>query len=455
MLNSAPMDRSLIARYDGRVPRYTSYPTAPHFHEGVDAGAYAGWLAALPEEAPLSLYLHVPFCDTLCWFCGCHTTVVNRPEPVSAYLEVLQAEIDLVGRTIGGWRRVVHLHLGGGSPTMLRPDEVERLFAALGRRFDLDPAGEIAVEIDPRGLARETVEALGRAGLNRASIGVQALDPKVQAAVNRIQPFKATARAVEWLRAAGVRGVNMDLMYGLPHQTTAGTAETMRRILDLAPDRVALFGYAHVPWMKRHQRLIDEAALPGAESRWRQFEAAAAELDAAGYVRIGLDHFARPDDGLARAWRAGRLRRNFQGYTENQADALIGLGASAIGELPQGYVQNVVRTPDYAEAVRTGRLATARGVMLGDEDRLRRAVIERLMCDMTVDLEAVCARHGFAPETLSGELESLDPMRTDGVVAVDGWHVTVAEAARPLLRTVCAAFDAYLAPDETRHARAV
>ena len=449
------MDRSLIAKYDGRVPRYTSYPTAPHFHEGVDTETYARWLAALPDEAPLSLYLHVPFCDTLCWFCGCHTTVVNRPEPVSAYLEVLLAEIDLVGAAIGGPRRVVHLHLGGGSPTMLHPAEVERLFAALRARFELDPAGEIAIEVDPRGLSRETVEALGRAGLNRASIGVQALDPKVQAAVNRTQPFEATARAIEWLRAAGVRGVNMDLMYGLPHQTVDGTAETMRRILSLAPDRVALFGYAHVPWMKRHQRLIDEAALPDAESRWRQFEAAAAELDAAGYVRIGLDHFARPDDGLARAWRAGRLRRNFQGYTDDQARALIGLGASAIGELPQGYVQNIVRTPDYAEAVRNGRLATARGVMLGDEDRLRRAVIERLMCDMAVDLEAVCARHGAAPEVFTAELESLAPMRADGVVAVDGWRISVAEAARPLLRTVCAAFDAYLVAGETRHALAV
>ena len=449
------MTQSLIAKYDARVPRYTSYPTAPHFQPTVDGEVYADWLAALPPEEPLSLYLHIPFCDTLCWFCGCHTTVVNKPAPVTHYLETLLAEIALLAERLPGRFAVSHLHFGGGSPTILSPEQIERLFATLREHFDIGPEAEVAVEIDPRGLGEDVIAAFARCGMTRASIGVQDLDPAVQRSVNRIQPFETTAHCVELLRRHGVRSLNLDLMYGLPHQSVEGTAETMRRILTLAPDRVALFGYAHVPWMKKHMQLIEESALPDSYARWAQFEAAAAELDAEGYQRIGLDHFARLQDSMAVAQREGGLRRNFQGYTTDEAAALVGLGASAIGKLPQGYVQNAANVRDYAEAVQAGRLPTLRGVALTPEDRLRAEAIERLMCDLSVDLAAVAERHGFGFDIFEGALAQLAGMQADGLLEIEGAQVRVNAQARPLLRAVAAVFDGYLDGAAGRHAKAV
>ena len=372
----------LLAKYDGRVPRYTSYPTAPHFSAEIDGATYARWLSELDPADRLSLYLHVPFCDTLCWFCGCNTTVVNKRAPVDQYFELLLREIDLVAQQVGadrpgGKRTVAHLHAGGGSPTILSPQQIRRLFAKLREFFVFAEDAEIAVEIDPRGLPEESIAAFAESGLTRASIGVQDLTPEVQRAVNRIQPHQMTARCVEQLRRHGVASLNLDLMYGLPHQTVAGTTATVERILELAPDRIALFGYAHVPWMKKHQKLIREDALPGAEERWAQFRAAADRLSEAGYVAVGLDHFARPHDAMAEALRAGTLRRNFQGYTVDRATALLGLGASAIGGLPQGHLQNAPNVRDYKAAIDAGRLPTApvglRNCLADSVERVREA----------------------------------------------------------------------------------
>lgn len=449
------MERELLERYDRAVPRYTSYPTAPHFHDDVGPADYARWLGALPPGATLSAYLHIPFCDSLCWFCGCHTKIVGRHAPVADYLDVLLREIGLVGDALGSPRPLGQLHFGGGSPTMLKPLEVARAVAALGRRFIMQDDTEFALEIDPRDADRALIEAWARAGATRASLGVQDFTPEVQRAVNRVQSYKATARVVEWLRATGVRQINIDLMYGLPFQTTKGVERTLRKVITLAPDRLALFGYAHVPWMKRHQRLIPEAALPDAAERLRQSEAAAALLLDAGYVRIGLDHFARPEDSLARAQAAGILRRNFQGYTTDSAMALIGFGASAIGDLPQGYLQNIVPIKAYGEAVRSGHFAVARGRHLSCDDRVRRAVIQRLMCDMAVDLAAVAADFGLPPETFGQEVASLGPLVRDGLVMVEGSRLHVTARGRPLVRAVCAHFDRYLVTQSARHSRAV
>jgi oxygen-independent coproporphyrinogen-3 oxidase len=369
--------------------------------------------------------------------------------------ESLHAEIELLARVWPRRRRVPHVHLGGGSPSMLSPAQIRSLFERLGACFELGSATEVAVEIDPRGLDEAVVAAFAAAGLSRASIGVQDLDPRVQRAVNRIQPFETTRAAVERLRGHGVRGLNIDLMYGLPHQTVAGTRETAARIVDLRPDRIALFGYAHVPWMKRHQRLIREADLPDAVARLAQFDTAGREFVEAGYVRVGLDHFARPDDPMAVALSEGRLHRNFQGYTTDDAAALVGLGASAIGRLPQGYVQNHTHARDYAAALASGRLATARGRSLDAADRLRAELIERVMCTMSVDVAAVAAAHGFDVAALEPALERLRGMQSDNLLRIDGSRVTVHPAARPLLRNVAAAFDGYLASDEGRHARAI
>ncbi len=442
------MDPELLAKYDRPVPRYTSYPTAPHFHAGIGADDYQGWLAELPRDARLSLYLHVPFCRELCWYCGCHTTVARRYQPIAEYRDLLLRELDLVGATLGGPRPVGHIHFGGGTPTMLAPHDLRTLGERVHRRFEVLADAEVAVEIDPRRLERATIEALAAIGVNRASLGVQDVNPEVQRAINRWQPFAVVERAVDGLRAAGIRGVNLDLMYGLPHQTEACVLRTVEAALRLAPERVALFGYAHVPWMKRHQRLIDEAALPAARERAAQLELAAARLSDAGYVAIGLDHFALPDDDLAIALREGRLHRNFQGYTTDAAPALIGLGVSAIGSLPQGYVQNAAAVPDYREALRAGRLPTVRGIEVSEEDRLRRSIIERLMCDLAVDLSGATGR-------FASELEALAPLAADGLVEIRDQVIRVPPAARALVRAVCAVFDGYLARGVARHSRAV
>ena len=450
------MKTDLALKYDRRVPRYTSYPTVPHFSAAVDAAAYGRWLEDLAPGSEVSLYAHVPFCAELCWFCGCHTKIVRRYSPVRDYLAVLGKEIDLVADRLPGRLRARRVHVGGGSPSTVKPDDWRRLIDRLRAAFDVTPDAEVAVELDPRTTSADFVKALAESGVNRASLGVQDCHPTVQEAVNRIQPSPLTARLVGWLRGRGIEGINLDLMYGLPHQTVDHVDETVEFALSLRPDRVAVFGYAHVPWMKRHQRLIDESRLPTAEERLRQFERVAARLTGRGYVPIGLDHFALPTDGLARALAAGRLRRNFQGYTDDAATALIGFGASSISALPSGYAQNAAPNRDYTRTVEAGILPVVKGVAVDADDRLRREVIERLMCELTVDVGAICRAHGASEGALQGDLDGLAPLAIDGLVAVEGSRLTVPEDARPLVRVVAAAFDRYL-PKAGRpaHSRAV
>ena len=449
------MDMELLQRYDAPVPRYTSYPTAPHFHAGIDAEVYRDWLAEIPAGERMSLYLHVPFCTRMCWYCGCHTKVVRQYQPVGDYAAVLDREIALTAGAVPKGREVSHVHWGGGTPTMLSPDDFSALMSALRERFDFAEDAEVAVEIDPRTLTREKAAAMAGAGVTRASLGVQDFNDIVQQAINRVQPFEMSAEVIDWLRGAGIEAINFDLMYGLPHQTVELVLHSVDLAVKLAPDRLALFGYAHVPWMKKHQQMIDESTLPGAAERLHQAEAAAGRLAEHGYRRIGLDHFARTEDSLTRALDEGRLRRNFQGYTDDQATALLGFGASAIGSLAQGYVQNAVPFGAYADAIKSGRLAVTRGVEVDADDRLRRAVIERLMCDLSVDLSAVGADLGAPPDGFAGELSALAPMARDGLVELDGSRVRITETGQPLMRTVCAVFDRYLGTGKGRHSRAV
>jgi oxygen-independent coproporphyrinogen-3 oxidase len=449
------MTESLAERYDLRVPRYTSYPTAPHFTAAVGDADYRAWLAALSPQQPLSLYVHVPFCDSMCWFCACYTKIVQRYQPVGQYLSTLTLEIDLLAQALPGRFAAVHLHWGGGSPTMLRPDDWLQVMARLHARFAIAGDAEIAVELDPRDATEDYIQALAEAGVNRASIGVQDFDAEVQAEINRIQPFAVVERVCGWLRRHGIGRINLDLMYGLPHQSTERVLAMVDRAVSLGPARLALFGYAHVPWMKSHQRMIDERTLPGAGERLEQFRLASERLRGHGYRPIGLDHFARPDDALSIALDAGRLHRNFQGYTTDAAAVLLPLGASAIGRLPQGYVQNAAPLHEYRAAIAAGRLPVARGRKLSPADRLRGEIIERLMCDLTVDVNRICAEHGSPVRELSPSLRALAPLIADGVVAVEDGRVTVQERHRALLRLVAAAFDAYLEVAEKRHSRAV
>jgi oxygen-independent coproporphyrinogen-3 oxidase len=445
----------LVARYDGRAPRYTSYPTAVQFTPAVDETAYRAWLAALNPAEPVSLYVHVPFCARLCWYCGCNTRAVNRHEPIGEYLQLLTQEAGLLRAALPARVPAQAVHLGGGSPNMLSPADLDALFAALREAFHLAEGAEVAAELDPTSLSRDWVRAAARHGLNRASLGVQNLDPVVQAAVNRDETAEEAAEAVGWLRDAGVGSINIDLMYGLPHQTLANTLATLEAVLRLQPERIALFGYAHVPWMKAHQQLIDEGALPGPAARLEQAEGAAERLAAAGYVRIGLDHFAREDDEMAVALVEGRLKRNFQGYTTDAAGTLLGLGASAIGRLPQGYVQNAAAEVAWRAAVKAGGLPVARGVALTPDDRLRGEIIERLMCDLSVDLAEVCARHGRTFSAVSESVTRLAPFVADGLVRLDRERLQVVGHGRLVVRSIAAVFDAYFDPLTVRHAKAL
>ena len=449
------MKSHILARYaDLPLPRYTSYPTAPHF-KAADSGLYRQWLAALPSDSAASLYLHVPFCRSMCWYCGCHTTITARDEPIARYLAALWAEIELVAETLPGRIGARHVHFGGGTPTLMQPGQFVALMDHLRSRFDFADGAEVAIEIDPRTLEPEMVTALGQGGVTRASLGVQSFDPVVQKAINRIQSYGQTEAAVTGLRAAGVAKVNFDLIYGLPHQTIASCIDTVERAVELMPDRFAVFGYAHVPSFKLHQRKIEEAALPDGAARHAQAEAIAEALVAAGYVRIGLDHFAKPEDPLAVALEDGKLHRNFQGYTTDDCETLIGFGASSIGRLPQGYVQNAVLIGDYQRRIAAGELAVSKGCAFAAEDRLRATVIERLMCDYRVDLAEICAGLGADPEQLMVSARGIDALVEDGLAERDRHVIAMREEARPLVRVVAAAFDQYLGQGPSRHSRAV
>jgi oxygen-independent coproporphyrinogen-3 oxidase len=424
---------ALLAKYDARAPRYTSYPTAVQFTPDVGPDQYAAWLSELAGDEPVSIYVHVPFCARLCWYCGCNTRVINRGESISGYVALVETEIARVAGHLPRRASAGQVHLGGGTPNMLSPDDLERLFAARRAAFDLEPGAEIAAELDPMQLTEDWAREAARQGFNRASLGVQDLSPEVQAAVNRREPFEVVQRAAELLRQAGVSALNLDLMYGLPRQSAADVLNTIDQVLRLSPSRIALFGYAHVPWMKAHQKLINEADLPGAAERLEQSQAAAERLTAEGYVAVGMDHFARADDAMAIALAHGGLRRNFQGYTTDAASALLGFGVSAIGRLPQGYVQNQTSELLWRAAIADGRLATARGVALSDDDRFRGEVIERLMCDLRVDLAEVAAGHGRSARELDNALAGLAPLEADGIVQRQGEVVAITEVGRPFV----------------------
>jgi len=438
-----------------RLPRYTSYPTAPHFSGTIGPETYAEWLKAIPRHASASLYLHVPFCRSMCWYCGCHTTIARRDEPISVYAAALRCELDLVSRRIGRRIKVDHVHFGGGTPTIMAPELFVDLIGAIRQSFFVLPSAEIAVEIDPRTLAGRMVDALGLAGVNRASLGVQSFDPLVQRAINRVQSFEETAEAVTSLRRAGIAGINFDLIYGLPYQTVASCLDTVRRCVELRPDRFSVFGYAHVPTFKKYQRKIAEAWLPDSLQRLDQSYAIANALKEAGYLQIGLDHFALPGDAMAASQRNGSLRRNFQGYTTDTSNILLGFGASAIGHLPQGYVQNEVNIRAYSETIASGKLATVKGYALTGDDRLRAEIIERIMCDFGVDLDPICARYGSAPQEMLKSSPRLKDLISSGVVELDGASLAVKEDARFLVRSVAAAFDAHLDGSKQLHSRAV
>lgn len=445
----ARVDPRFLKYAEQSAPRYTSYPTAPHFNASVDGGVYRSWLAALPDDASLSLYLHTPYCREMCWYCGCHAFAVKRDEPVAQFVDTVQTEIDAVARaTIA--RRVTEIHWGGGTPNALSPERFEAIAARLAQHFDLSTCERHAVEIDPRLLTPAHVAAMTRIGVNRASLGVQDFDENVQRAIGRVQPFEQVRAAVEMLHGVGIEALSFDLMYGLPHQTLESVRRTAELALSLKPTRFSVFGYAHVPWFKTRQRLIDSTALPGASARHALAEAIRETLAAVGYVEIGYDHYARPDDPIAVAAESGALERNFQGFVETSCDALIGLGPSAISTLPQGYAQNEAEVSAWRAAVSDGGFATKRGRGLTEDDRRRREFIMRLLCDFELDLADQGGLDAF-PEALP-ELRAL---AADGLAELRADRITIPQAGRAFARLAAQAFDAYRDTGAARHSRAV
>ncbi len=446
------------------VPRYTSYPTAPHFHDGVTARTYSDWLGAITPQDTLSLYLHVPYCKELCHYCGCHTKATRQEAPLKAYAATLGKEIGLVARHLTNAGPIRHIHWGGGTPSLLPRQSLIDLTGLMRVLFDFAPDVEHAIELDPRLVSAQLAETLAMIGVNRASLGVQDFDLDVQKAIGRVQPYEVVAKATGHLRAAGLTSLNFDLMYGLPGQSAATILDTVDKTLSLAPGRIALFGYAHVPWMRKHQRLIDEAALPNAAERLELADLARAELQKAGYVAIGLDHFARPDDSMAIALADGSLKRNFQGYTTDQGEQLVGFGVSSIGKLSKGYIQNMMDVGNWRRSIEAGELPVSKGLALSVDDRARGRIIEELMTNYACDLAPVCKTYGLSTHDLADAFSALEDLAADGLVrldigANDNARVQVTEAGRPYVRLAAAAFDAYLAASQAtgkaRHSAAV
>ncbi len=443
---------------EAKVPRYTSYPTAPHFSPAIGPAHASRWMEAIDDTQPVSIYIHVPFCEKLCWYCGCNTSIASKYGPIHHYFQTLLQEIALARRAIGRKLRAGHVHLGGGTPNALNAADLASLARVLRDSFRFDSDTRFEIEIDPRTLDDAQIQALKEAGVTRVNLGIQDFDLRVQQAINRIQPFELVAEKLAKLRATGIAQIGMDLIYGLPHQSAETIEATIDQSAELGAERIALFGYAHVPWMKPHQKLLEPEGLPGMRERMALVEAAHKRLAARGYTRIGIDHFAYPDDEMARAQREGRLRRNFQGYTTDMADALIGFGPSAISAYAQGYAQNHTRIDQWREAVERDLVPVVRGIQITDEDRLRRAVIERLMCDMEVDLDAVCRAHNASSHALDhfrDELGRLDFMVRGGLVTVDGTNLRIPEPAQNFVRVVASCFDQYLDNSKAKHSVAV
>ncbi len=439
----------LIDKYDAPAPRYTSYPTANHFHEQVDGAAYEGWLANIQEDEPLSLYLHIPFCAKMCSYCGCHTKILPSYKPAADYVDHLLTEIDLVAARLARKQKSIQIQWGGGTPTYLSADDIERVFEKLRTHFDLQQDAELGMEIDPRTITQDKIKRLSALGVNRISFGVQDFDEKVQQAINRDQPYEQVKQVTQWARDAGINDINFDLMYGLPLQSRETIERTMEQAASLDPKRLAVFGYAHVPWFAKHQTKLEAFKMPDAHERYDQFMILSDALARHGYLPVGIDHFAKEDDALFTALKNGALHRNFQGYTTDTAQTMISFGATAISQTPGGFAQNTPLLKKYREAIENGKLPTARGLQIDNKDALRRAIIEKMMCYFETDYAAL------TESEQTDVADKLAAFEADGMIERTGTKVKIKDEAKIFTRLICTAFDAWFAPAENRHARAV
>jgi oxygen-independent coproporphyrinogen-3 oxidase len=433
-----------------QVPRYTSYPTAAEFTPDVASADQQRWLGDLDMAEAVSIYLHVPYCREICLYCGCNTKKAMRDDVIAVYRRALEREVAHVSTVLPATARIARLHWGGGTPSILGAYGLASVMDVLRSRFIFEPGFEHAIELDPRYVTPLLAATLRELGVNRASLGVQDVNPLVQAAIGRLQPIRDVEAAALRLRAAGINNLNFDLIYGLPLQTIESLRKTCEIVAMLSPDRVACYGYAHMPRLKANQRRIDEAILPGADERIDQADAIAEEFLRRGLLKIGIDHFARPDDALSRAAISGRLHRNFQGYTDDATETLIGFGASSISRFRDGYVQNISDVPSYVRAISQDRLAPSRGRRLDAADKQRARTIESLMCQFHADLDVTAPDMAF-----DEELSLLRPLETDGLVSINGRAITATEMGRKVVRVIAAVFDPHARGGAGRFSKAV
>ena len=441
----------LFAKYDVQAPRYTSYPPATQFTASFNDSRYVDHIVRVMRNGPeISLYVHLPFCDTLCYFCGCTMLISNNREKIAEYLDYLKREITLVEETMEEQPIVVQMHWGGGSPTHLTPAEITDLGKHIRATFDFAEDAEVSIEIDPRGVTREHVAAMQSVGFNRASIGVQDLDLDVQIAINRVQPRSMTEEVIGWCREAGISSINLDLIYGLPYQTSESFRKTLEAIKEISPDRIAVYNFAYVPWLKPHQKLIEIETLPQASTKLALLELAIHELTDAGYEYLGMDHFAKTTDALVEAREAGTLHRNFQGYSTLAGKDMLAFGISAIGRVENAFGQNVKELPEYYRLLDEERLPIERGYELTDDDAVREYVIMQLMCNSRVEKREVERLFGVNFDEYFGEaLTSLEPLANDGLCELTTDSVTVTDRGRYFLRNIAVQFDAYMAPSKS------
>ncbi len=462
MDQSLIFDPELIRRYDGKGPRYTSYPTALQFHEGFSEAEYLAQVRRSNEDLipkPLSLYFHLPFCNTVCFYCACNKIVTSQRERATPYLEHLHEELRLQGRHFDRDRKVDQLHWGGGTPTFISHAQMRELMAVTAEHFTLrdDPEREYSIEIDPRETRDDTMAVLRECGFNRISLGVQDFNPRVQKAVNRIQSVAQTRAVIEAARDEGFDSISIDLIYGLPHQSRASFDATLETVIALSPDRIAVYNYAHLPRMFKPQTRIKEADLPAAEEKLTILRSCIELLGAAGYVYIGMDHFAKPDNELAIAQREGRLYRNFQGYSTHAGCDIVGMGITAIGRVGDSYSQNLKGLKEYHAAIDAGHIPIFRGLELNADDLLRREVISRLICNFGLNYGYIEDQFAVSfPDYFTPELTALEQMQADGLLRMDATGITVLPAGRLLIRNICMVFDRYLSvASENRYSRTV
>ncbi len=449
---------ALLEKYSKPGPRYTSYPTAPYFHGDFKEADWIEELRASQDpRRGLSLYAHIPFCDTLCYYCGCNMVATNQYDKAELYLQFLEREMDRVARLTDPARPVRQVHLGGGTPTYLKPADIHRLMAMIRARFNIAADAEMGCETDPRELTRDHLAALREAGFNRLSIGVQDLDDQVQKAVNRVQPENLIKTVYDWSRDLGFSSINMDLIVGLPHQSVESFSHTLDKVIEWAPDRFAIFAYAHVPWMKKHQKLINEADLPSFATRLDLQQLIHERLGEAGYLNIGMDHYAKPDDEMVKAQAGKTLWRNFQGYTTHKDCDIYAFGASSISQTANVYMQNEKNLKQYQELVGAGHLPVERGLRLTRDDHIRREAITRVMCDLELDMDAFGAEWDIDFSDYFAEgLAELPPLAADGLVRLEPRRIVVTDLGRLFLRNIAMSFDAYLKQvslDQPRYSR--